>query len=66
MVGEIQWDQELTDHLAYALLGQFEVLVSYLEQTLPGGRHGIFYPYVTVMQRSIKLQSIYKDGPRSL
>lgn len=38
VVGEIQWDPELMDHLTYALsmTGQFEVLANYLEQTLPG------------------------------
>ncbi|ESQ34110.1 hypothetical protein EUTSA_v10006966mg [Eutrema salsugineum] len=38
VVGEIQWDPELMDHLTYALsmTGQFEVLASYLEQILPG------------------------------
>ena len=38
VVGGIHWDAELVDHLAYALsmVGQFEVLASYLEQILPG------------------------------
>lgn len=38
VVGGIQWDAELVDHLAYALsmVGQFEVLANYLEQILPG------------------------------
>lgn len=38
VVGDIQWDPELMDHLTYALsmTGQFEVLANYLEQTLPG------------------------------
>lgn len=38
VVGGIQWDAELVDHLAYALsmVGQFEVLATYLEQILPG------------------------------
>ncbi|VVB07915.1 unnamed protein product [Arabis nemorensis] len=38
VVGEIQWDSELMDHLTYALsmTGQFEVLANYLEQALPG------------------------------
>ncbi|CAH8349809.1 unnamed protein product [Eruca vesicaria subsp. sativa] len=38
VVGGIQWDGELMDHLTYALsmVGQFEVLANYLEQILPG------------------------------
>ncbi|CAN6985293.1 unnamed protein product, partial [Brassica oleracea var. botrytis] len=38
VVGGIQWDAELMDHLTYSLsmVGQFEVLASYLEQILPG------------------------------
>lgn len=38
VVGGIQWDGELVDHLAYALsmVGQFDVLASYMEQILPG------------------------------
>ncbi|KFK28981.1 hypothetical protein AALP_AA7G073100 [Arabis alpina] len=38
VVGEIQWDSELMDHLTFALsmTGQFEVLANYLEQVLPG------------------------------
>lgn len=38
VVGDIQWDPELMDHLTYALsmTGQFDVLANYLEQALPG------------------------------
>ncbi|CAH2034065.1 unnamed protein product [Thlaspi arvense] len=38
VIGEIEWDSELMDHLTYALsmTGQFELLANYLEQTLPG------------------------------
>lgn len=38
VVGGIRWDAELIDHLAYALsvVGEFEVLASYLEKILPG------------------------------
>lgn len=38
VVGGIQWDPELMDHLTYALsmTGQFQVLANYLEQILPG------------------------------
>ncbi|EOA36817.1 hypothetical protein CARUB_v10008472mg [Capsella rubella] len=38
VVGDIQWDPDLMDHLTYALsmTGQFEMLANYLEQTLPG------------------------------
>lgn len=38
VVGDIQWDPEVMDHLSFALsiTGQFEVLANYLEQILPG------------------------------
>ncbi|GAV56580.1 hypothetical protein CFOL_v3_00122 [Cephalotus follicularis] len=36
--GEIKWDEEIMDHLAYALsvTRQFELLANYVEQALPG------------------------------
>ncbi|XP_010556455.1 PREDICTED: tetratricopeptide repeat protein 7A isoform X1 [Tarenaya hassleriana] len=38
VVGEIEWDPELMDHLSFALsvTGQFELLANYVEQILPG------------------------------
>ncbi|XP_061966875.1 protein NPGR1-like isoform X2 [Populus nigra] len=36
--GEIKWDEEIMDHLTYALsiVGQFELLAEHVEQALPG------------------------------
>ncbi|KAJ9186834.1 hypothetical protein P3X46_002363 [Hevea brasiliensis] len=36
--GEIKWDEEIMDHLTYALsiIGQFELLAEHVEQALPG------------------------------
>ncbi|XP_065880433.1 protein NPGR1 [Euphorbia lathyris] len=36
--GEIKWDEEIMDHLTYALsiVGQFELLAEHVEQVLPG------------------------------
>lgn len=36
--GEIKWDEDIMDHLAYALsiIGQFELLAEHVEQVLPG------------------------------
>lgn len=36
--GEIKWDEDIMDHLTYALsiIGQFELLAEHVEQALPG------------------------------